>query len=236
MHSQRPLNDRVSCEPRAVSATMAGLGHDRHRLEVYNLYSQLVISLEEAAFEAFRRMAKAHASEGMYCAALYTSSGYDYVCDTVNSAKGLGDLVDASIAQGSETDPKSATNAYKWSPCDWPYHLENEDLFQRPNELLDDIWEAMGAAPDGESDRAYIAVHEVFISVLRKIRSSGIVPDDCLVTLLAGDQSDEARVANAEEINPPELVAKFLPDFRLDAVRLSRLRSHRWEQGESFEP
>jgi hypothetical protein len=200
------------------------------------VYSRLESALESAALEAFRRIAQAHASEGLYCVALYTSSGYDYVCDTANTAKGLANLVEASVGQGSKKDAESAEEAYKWSPCDWPYHLANENLFERSNELLEEIWTGMDTVSDEDSDRAYIAIHDVFISVLRKIRSSGIVPEDCLVTLLAGDQSDEARIANAEEINPPELVARFLPDFRLNAVRLARLRTNRWQQGESFEP
>ncbi|CAN7261466.1 DUF4303 domain-containing protein [Acidovorax sp. LjRoot129] len=200
------------------------------------MYPLLESTLERAAFEAFRRLAEAHASDHIYCAALFTSSGYNYVCDTANTKKGLHDLAEASIARGLHTDLASATDAYKWSPCDWPFHLANESLFDRPNELLEQIWQTARGASEEDSDRAYIAIHEVFISVLRKIRQSGLVSDDCLVTLLAGDQSDEARVANAEKINPPDLVAKFIPDFRVEANYLARLRTDRWQQGEDFEP
>jgi hypothetical protein len=201
-----------------------------------NLYLQLESALEASAFEAFRRVALAHSSEGLYCMALFTSNGYEYVYDTANSEKGLAHLVALDIEGNGKADRSAAIDAYKWSPCDWPYHLENEGLFQRPCELLQEIWAGVREASEEESDRAYVEIHEVFIAVLRKLRSSGIVPEGCLVTLLAGDQSDEARVANAEKINPPELVARFIADFRLDAARLSRLRNSRWQSGEFFEP
>lgn len=197
---------------------------------------QLESALEASALEAFRRVAHEHSSEGFYCMALYTSNGYEYVCDTSNTEKALADLVAESIESGSETDHGAAIDAYKWSPCDWPYHLANEELFERPNELLQEIWTDVRGGSEEASDRAYIAIHEIFITVLRRLRGAGFVPDECLVTLLAGDQSDEARVANAEKINPPELITRFVPDFRLDAARLSKLQSNRWESGSFFEP
>ena len=200
------------------------------------MYKELEGALDTAAFEAFRRFSKVQAGDSLYCAALYTSSGYSYVCDTANTELGLDELVKESIAQGSERDVLAARAAYKWSPCDWPHHLANEQLFGRANEILEVIWEQARLGSEEDSDRAYIVVHEVFISVLKKIRESAIVPDSCLVTLLAGDQSDEARVVNSEEINSAELVAKFLPDFRVEGDYLLRLRTNRWQQGESFEP
>ncbi|RYX90286.1 MAG: DUF4303 domain-containing protein [Comamonadaceae bacterium] len=192
-----------------------------------DLYAQLQNSLEEAVFEAFRRTIRAHSNEGLYCVALYTSSDYSYVYDTANTSKGLQDLVQRSLQAGKENDPQSAEHAYRWSPCDWPYHLENEELFHQPNFLLEEIWKTADACSDEDSDRAYLAIHDVFIAVSKKIRQSGIVPDDCLIALLAGDQSDESRVVNAEEINAPGLVAKFLPGFRPDAARLAQLRASR---------
>jgi hypothetical protein len=199
-------------------------------------HTELERDLETASFEAVRRTVAAHADEALYCIALFTSSEYGYVCDTANSAEGLDGLINAGLAQGHYVNRSDASSAYRWSPCDWPYHLENEDLFQRPNELIEAIWRSLDGAPQAEADRAYIAIHGVFVSVLRRLRGSGLVPDNCLLMLLAGDQSDEARVVNAEAINPPALVARFLPDFVLDPARLTRLRANRWPQDGFFEP
>jgi hypothetical protein len=199
-------------------------------------YADLEHQLEAACFEACRRTVAAQAHEDLYCIALFTSSGYEYVYDTANSATGLEGLVEAGLAQGHYTDRAEASKAYRWSPCDWPHHLDHEDLFQGPNELLETLWRSLDGAPQEDSDRAYIAIHGVFVSVLRKLRHSGLVPEGCLLMLLAGDQSDEARVVNAEAINPPALVAAFLSDVDLDAAHLARLRADRWPRDGFFEP
>jgi hypothetical protein len=149
------------------------------------VYSELESSLEEAALEAFRRLSSAHSAESFYCAALYTSDGYTYVVDTANTSKGLEDLVEASIARGTRSDVPSAIEAYKWSPCDWPYHLANEELFERPNKLLRDIWSSLRSASEAESERGYVRIHEIFVSVLRKVRGAGLLPEDCLTSTWA---------------------------------------------------
>ncbi|WP_295856934.1 DUF4303 domain-containing protein [uncultured Xylophilus sp.] len=197
---------------------------------------QLRIELEKAALEAFRRSAAQHRFETIYCAALYTSGEYGYVCDTVSTVEGLHQIAKNYVQKGSFENIQKAVRDLKWSPCDSPYHLENEHLFERSNALLSQIWNAVRQDPAGDSDRVYREVHAVFVDVLKTVRGSNIFAPDCLITLLAGDQSDEARLVNSEEVNPFSICRVFEADLTLDAKRLARLRATRWPSDDSYEP
>ena len=197
---------------------------------------QLRIELEQAALEAFRRSAAQHRSETIYCAALYTSGEYGYVYDTISTSEGLDQVAERYLRKRSFDNLEQAVRDLKWSPCDSPYHLENEHLFERSNELLSQLWNAVRQNSACDSDRVYREVHSVFVDILKTVRSSNIFPSDCLITLLAGDQSNEVRVVNSEEVNSPSICRAFAAELTLDANRLASLRETRWPSDDSYEP
>lgn len=200
------------------------------------IMDQLRIELEQAALEAFRRSAAQHSSETFYCAALYTSGEYGYVYNTVSTYEGLDQVAKDYMRKGSFESIEQAVHDLKWCPCDSPYHLENEHLFERSNELLSQLWNAARLDSEGDPDRFYREVHSVFVDVLKTVRSSNIFAPDCLITLLAGDQSDEARVVNSEEVNSPSVCLAFEAELTLDINRLTSLRTTRWPSDDSYEP
>ena len=197
---------------------------------------QLRNELERAALEAFRGSAAKHRSERIYCAALYTSGEYGYVYDTVSTREGLDQVARHYLQSGSFVDLEQAVRGLKWSPCDSPYHLENEHLFERSNVLLSQLWNAVRQDSERDSDRVYREVHSIFVDVLKTVRGSNIFDSDCLITLLAGDQSNEVRVVNSEEVNSPSICRAFAAELTLDTNRLARLRATRWPSDDSYEP
>jgi hypothetical protein len=200
------------------------------------LFEELAESLNSAALEAFSRSAKKHRDEVIYCAALYTSDGYAYVCDTISTLAGLRRVAAEYVAKGSYATLEAAAHALKWSACDSPYHLENDGLFTEADRLIGEIWKAVEGKGEDESDRVYRELHEVFIAVLKNLRSSGILPTDCIITLLAGDQSYEAIVANTEEVGGERASRPLFEDLEIDAGRLKSLRTNRWPVGGFYEP
>ena len=201
-----------------------------------SLYEQLQDALERAAFDAFKQSALRLRGETFYCASLYTSDGYGYVCDTVSTIEGLKTVAERYFGDGSYRTLEETMQRLKWSPCDSPYHIENEHLFTECNRIIDEIWGAIDFKNEEEADRAYRELHTVFVAVLRKIRAANIFDPKCVITLLAGDQSDEARVANTEEINPPEVSRALLADLKVDGEHLARLRKNRWPTDNYYEP
>lgn len=191
--------------------------------------------LERASLEAFRTSTEQHRGEQIYCAALYTSSGYEYVCDTLSTAEGLDRAAEEYLIGRPLGTKAQAVRALKWSPCDSPYHLENEHCFERSSRLLDSIWAEVRRQPDKDSDLLFRQIHDVFIAVLKTVRASNVFAPGCLLTLLAGDQSNEARIVNAEEVNAAELCRTLEAELEVDSTRLSRLRSNRWPSDGFYE-
>lgn len=193
------------------------------------------LELERAALEAFRASVALHSCEGIYGAALFTSGGYDYVCDTVFTLQGLNIAVDEYLTIRPSRSRSDAVRALRWSPCDSPYHLEHEHYFDRANRLLDEIQSRARTQPDDVSDRIFREIHGAFIAVLKTARASGVFPPDCLLTLLAGDQSNEARIVNSEAVNDRLLCRALEADLDFDSDRLDRLRSNRWPSDGFYE-
>jgi Domain of unknown function (DUF4303) len=221
---------------RSVKGGAAVVCRSCQTLGLIGIMDQLRIELEKAALEAFRRSAAQHRSETIYCAALYTSGEYGYVCDTVSTVEGLDQIAKNYVRKGSFENIEQAVHDLKWSPCDSPYHLENEHLFERSNALLSQLWNAVRQDPEGDSDRVYREVHAVFVAVLKTVRGATIFAPDCLITLLAGDQSDEARLVNSEEVNSPSVCRAFEAELTLDINRLASLRTMRWPSDDRYKP
>ena len=200
------------------------------------MIDELRSALESATLEAFRRSAERHRDERIYCAALYTSNGYEYVCDTISTFEGLNLVAKEYLSRRPLSTLEEEMRKLKWSPCDSPYHLENEHLFVESTRLLDEIWLSARQDTEHDSDRAFREIHVVFVEVLRKVRASGIFNSSCLVTLLAGDQSNEARVVNSEEVNDSVVCRAFEAELDLDADRLAKLRAARWPSDNYYEP
>jgi Domain of unknown function (DUF4303) len=200
------------------------------------MLDELRNELEKATEKSFLLSVERHRLERIYCAALYTSSGYGYICDTISTFEGLNLVAHDYLKKKPGSTLDSLLPELKWSPCDSPYHLENEHLFNKSNELIESIWRSVREVSDQESDRIFREIHTVFIDVLKKVRAANILPQECLIVLLAGDQSDEARLVNAEEINDPHLCRALGLELSLNADRLAKLRADRWPVDDSYEP
>lgn len=186
------------------------------------------------ALDVFRASAEKHAGEHYYSVALYTSGKYGYLVDTVSTNDGLRQVANKYLKDGRYQDESGTLHAamkdLKWSPCDSPHYCEFKGRFNRANELLDSIWQAVDDNADDQFLTTCKDIHEICIVVLAKVRDSGIFRKDQVVfNLLMGDQSNEERLLNAEALNSVEMVDRFRSELEIDDDRLDDLRKTRWD-------
>jgi hypothetical protein len=183
---------------------MVTISNDLHRV------------LSPIALDAFSLVAREHGHEQIYSVALFTSPDYRYVADTVSTIAGL-----ERTAEGYLRDPdwrrrwrnlRTAMVQLKWNPCDSPYHCANASRFQPADDVIQASWQRCD-----DSDASYWAVchgiQEALERVVREVASSGLFHSSVVFNVLMGDQSDEARIANARKLNAAETVASMQRDL-----------------------
>ncbi len=196
----------------------------------------LAKTLKAVLADAASRSLMKHADDPIYGYGLYTSLGYSYVSDCVFTEGGLREVVEEYQARNKYSSHSEAVQDLRWSPCDSPFQLENESSFLECSKILGRIWNEASLLTDEEGDRIYREIHEVFIHAIMEIRDTRRFPKDCVFSLFAGDQSDAARLVNAERLNPPDLCARFHAELAyVDSKRLDALRANRWPTDDGYE-
>lgn len=189
------------------------------------LQEELSVAMSDACRASLAR----HSGEEFYCVALYTSGSYDDLVDSVATFQGLEKVALEYLEDKHYQDEwgtlEAAMRELKWSPCDSPYHCEFEGKFGRVNEIIQSCWQEIDHHDDGESRQLCRRIHETAIAVLKQVRDSGLFDPSLVVfNLLMGDQSDEERLVNAEELNSPHIIEQFRGELVIDDEELGTLR------------
>jgi hypothetical protein len=193
------------------------------------------LRLREVTVEAAGRSAQVHVDDPIYGYGLFTSDGYGYISDCVFSKHGLSQVVKEYQAKNFYPDEAAAYRALKWSPCDSPYQLENEHLYDECCHLLGSLWDDARQKPDEYGDSLFRDLNAIFIETLQVVRDLNLFDSACVFSVFAGDQSSEARVVNADRLNSAEVCSAFESELYIRPLKLAKLRTTRWPTDESYE-
>ena len=194
-------------------------------------------SLLKAAKESFSLSSKRHKNEKVYLVGLYTHNEYNYVYPTILTDVGLRKVAEEYLKKQSYLEHwggiDRAMQALRWGPCDSPYHLEFSELFEEPNEHLfnylssfdEQYFDDDEAMIKEEARRAH-KIHDIFVDVLKQVRSAKIFSENTILNVLIGDQCFERQLINAELINPPEIVKSYRNELEIDEERLKWWREN----------
>ena len=189
-----------------------------------------VVSVE-AATQTIRN----HIDDPVYGYGLFTSDGYGYISDCIFSERGLRQVVKEYQQKSFYPDDATAHRNLKWSPCDSPYQLENEDLYAECSHILRALWEDARNKPEEHGDSLFRELNQVFIESLQTVRALNLFDSACIFSVFAGDQSNEARVVNGDRMNSVEACARFESELYIKPLKLERLRRTRWPTDEAYE-
>ena len=197
------------------------------------MHEQLLEVLEPVMLDVCRASVEKHAGERFYSVALYTSGDYVYLVDSISTVQGLAKVADEYLLKKCYQDEWStrevAMRQLKWSPADSPYHCEFDARFADVQEVLTSIWQAVDEDSDTGFRNTCRQIYETCVVVLKKVRDSDLFHNDQVVfNVLMGDQSDEARLMNSEDVNPGDVVDRYRQDLHIDDQVLAELRATRW--------
>lgn len=192
---------------------------------------QLEDGLYRYGLAGFRRVRAAHPNDHFYSFAFYTSGSYSYVVLTASTHEGLDTVArkyKATTHYKAMSTEELAINL-KWSPCDSPLHCDDEltPLRDRMRAVAAELTRRFDLDDGSRSyDEFKSRVDACFAEALKRIDAEGVFGrdeerKDVVVNLLMGDQSDEARLAFARRVNPPESV-KMLERDLSNAAQLRR--------------
>lgn len=182
---------------------------------------------------AFTKFVKSHPGEHVYGVNLYTSGEYSYLAGSVLTVEGLRSVAEQYLQEESYQEEwktvEKGMAELKWSAPDSPWHDELEGHFGKVDKLLEKLM------ADSDDDDEFTArcreVHETAVAVLRAIREEGIFTGDGIVfNVVMGDMSHEECYLNAEDLNPPKVLARLKSELEIDEVELSSQRESRWEE------
>jgi len=180
-------------------------------------YARLRAALLQATRAAFEEMRHNHPHEQFYAFALYTSGEAAYVAPSANTEEGLARLTQRDIANAEKEQVAHLYRAsLRWSPCDWPYHLEGARHFTTVSRLLDEI---LMISREAEDDQSADTVFDLCLAVLQQLDGEGVFGtgaqrDALVLALLMGDQSDEDRIAWARRLNPPPVADRLAGELQ----------------------
>lgn len=197
------------------------------------MFPHLLDLLQPSLFSAAQASLERHRGENFYGVALHTSSGSRYLVDSNFTTTGLRAVASEYLQMDRYRDDWKtldvAMRELKWSPCDSPYHAEFACHFDEVNEVLDAIWSKVDLDSASDFLKTCRAIHETAVAALVALRDSGLFPKDQVVfNLLMGDQSNEDRYLNAEQINSQAVLASYRSELEIDKNLLEYLRLSRW--------
>jgi hypothetical protein len=193
------------------------------------MYQKLHRELNAVTTSVCREIAGAYAHEGIYSFNLYHSPLFESIIDDFSTKNGLEQVAQEYADQWSEKrgwekywTAESAMRSLRWSPQDSPHYAMFFERFDRAGEILSDIWEITDR--DIETESTYDNIFGICVDVLVGIRQAGIFDRGVVLNIVCGDQSYEERVARAELINEPAVVAQYYAGWELDLAAMAVLR------------
>lgn len=169
----------------------------------------------------------------IYGFALYTSDEYIYVTGTLFTEPGLRQATENyfdkhDFFRDEHETLEEGMEALRWSPCDSPTHEYGEDHLEKVDELLTDLREAFPFDDDAANEKYSRTVLCCLLRAMAAVRQADILPAAAVLCVMMGDQSSEERLAFAEKLNPPAVVAAFRqqlgePDLSTQLVRTFRI-------------
>lgn len=178
------------------------------------LTEALVLALENAVKDAITQLP----GEKIYSIAIYTCGEYLYAMDSIMTQEGLeavaADYLKKPFFQARWKSLANACAALQWSPTDSPYHGAFDKHFDVAQEILDAIWEENNKSDDPHAAEHIQKVRQAMLDALLRFKASDAAPDGNIVyNLLMGDQSDEERFLNAQQLNSPDGLAVVKADL-----------------------
>lgn len=151
------------------------------------LAEALHTALADAIADAHRKCPGEH----FYAYVLYTLPLFDYAVLLFNTEERL-----TRIAGDSDE-----RDELRWSPPDWEYTQDAEELFEPVNDILGSLVQLQGHEEAQCGKR-----REVFIEVLKLLDSQGMFGtgasrESAVVNIMWGDQDVRAHVESARELN-----------------------------------
>lgn len=157
------------------------------------LFLQLRDVLLDAVRTSIARARREHGSEQLYAYILYTCPLLEYVVPSFNTEEAL-----RRIAKNDQECER-----LRWSPQDWEYYLEGEELFARANDVLRALDQVQDVTEEAARERRW----QVFLDALHALDSKGIfgtgkARESLLVNIMCGDQDIVAQIESARQLNP----------------------------------
>lgn len=163
-------------------------------------------------------------NETLYCLSLYyDGSTFGYLFPTYNTYERLASANYHKDLSNPLTDEEYQFT-HKWSPCDFYYHGDSEQLSNETDKLLRTIGpicdELSIVNEDDQAAEQFLShIFELVIDVLKRVCKQDFIQQlweeqhFLFVTLYCGDQSEEERISNAEAVgNPQWVVAKYMSE------------------------
>ena len=157
-------------------------------------------SLQDAIRQSWTRAVAHHSGEQIYAYILYTEPLLGYALPSFNSEESLARIADKDYA----------VEELRWSPPDWEYYLENEQLFGNVQSILEEL----DAQRDYDNDRIWQRRWRVFVESLldldrNELNGIGESRNAITVNIMWGDQDTVAHVQSARELNPMPSYLRF---------------------------
>jgi uncharacterized protein DUF4303 len=189
-------------------------------------YEELYDLLLRATRTAFTQVQVDHTDEQFYGFGLYHEPLWGYIVPTANTQEGLQlraeyyreDRHNLGYARRSLSELASLL---RWSPCDWKYHLEGQELFEPVNRWLQDR-DFMYQHLDDDAALDTFDGHMVDICrrVLTTLDAEGVfgvgnARTRLVLNIMMGDQ-DGTWLEHAQALNPPDVYKRWLTE--IDAI------------------
>jgi len=187
-----------------------------------------VRALEEnlygCAKRAFTKMVDNLSDEGIYCIALYTTGGLEYLTTTCSTYEGLTAVAKKykKSEHYAEKSIEELEQLLKWNPCDSPHHLAFEEEMVAADELMYQLSEESYELYSNDKEDASNALDQEIISTIisvlqkldqEKVFGSGNNRENIVLNLLKGDQSNTERLNFAKQLNSQAVFDKYVSEL-----------------------
>ena len=197
------------------------------------------------SIDVFKQLIEKCGEEEIYNLGLYYPAGsWGYLIPTISTKRGLNWSVTHHIRH-SPLSLEEASTMLRWSPCDSPYHSDGEidvmmpdteDALQDWEELISSLEEYVGGEPYYQLiNEIHQMIHDVVIDALKKstlvpeVKSYREAHEDCMITLSAGDLSDEEFLADVKAINGDAAFEKVSEELS-QAHEMYFLEDEKWQE------
>jgi hypothetical protein len=183
--------------------------------------NRLLDELEPALLNACLRSLEKHQGETFYSVVLYTSNSWSYFGDSIATIEGLHkaarEYLKKEMFREWQTE-EAAVRELKYWTSDLPYHCEFVSEFERVDQLLKEIWEAVDETSEDEFSLVVEEILETAIAALASVRDSGLFDATKVVfnVVTSGSLDPEEYLGTAELLNSPQVLEQLRCELRLN--------------------